>query len=167
MLDNNTSPYQAFTGKLPNLGRFRVFGCVAWYYLPEHERSSKIGPRALPAINLGCDPERNGWLVYIPQLNRITTMYHGSHQERKFMSWKDDSVTAPALPSGLHHPPRRVHTEDRDHEHEGVTVQSRFAPRWHEAMVKEITDLLKNETWEPVDRSNVPAGKRITSSKWV
>ena len=46
-------------------------------------------------------------------------------------------------------------------------VQSRFAPRWHEAMVKEITDLLKNETWEPVDRSNVPAGKRITSSKWV
>ena len=100
-LDNNTSPYQAFTGKLPNLGRFRVFGCVAWY-LPEHERSSKIGPRALPAINLGCDPERNGWLVYIPQLNRITTMYHGSHQERKFMSWKD--VTAPALPSGLHHP---------------------------------------------------------------
>ena len=114
------SPYQAFTGKLPNLGRFRVFGCVAWYYLPEHERSSKIGPRALPAINLGCDPERNGWLVYIPQLNRISTMYHGSHQERKFMSWKDDSVTAPALPSGLHHPPRRVHTEDRDHEHGGV-----------------------------------------------
>ena len=47
-------------------------------------------------------------------------MYHGSHQERKFMSWKDDSVTAPALPSGLHHPPRRVHTEDRDHEHGGV-----------------------------------------------
>ena len=113
-LDNNMSPYQAFTGKLPNLGKFRVFGCVAWYYLPEHERSSKIGPRALPAINLGCDPERNGWLVYIPQLNRISTMYHGSHQERKFMSWKDDSVTAPALPSGLHHPPRRVHTEDRD-----------------------------------------------------
>ena len=72
------------------------------------------------AINLGCDPERNGWLVYIPQLNRISTMYHGSHQERKFMSWKDDSVTAPALPSGLHHPPRRVHTEDRDHEHGGV-----------------------------------------------
>ena len=57
-LENNMSPYQAFTGKLPNLGRFRVFGCVAWYYLPEHERSSKIGPRALPAINLGCDPER-------------------------------------------------------------------------------------------------------------
>ena len=73
-LENNMSPYQAFTGKLPNLGRFRVFGCVAWYYLPEHERSSKIGPRALPAINLGCDPERNGWLVYIPQLNRISTM---------------------------------------------------------------------------------------------
>ena len=25
-LDNNMSPYQAFTGKLPNLGKFRVFG---------------------------------------------------------------------------------------------------------------------------------------------
>ena len=57
-LDNTMSPYQAFTGKLPNLGKFRVFGCVAWYYLPEHERSSKIGPRALPAINLEIDPLR-------------------------------------------------------------------------------------------------------------
>ena len=28
-------------------------------------------------------------------------------------------------------------------------VKSRFSTRWHEAMVKEITDLLKNETWEP------------------
>ena len=75
-LPDSVSPSEALTGKKPDLSRFRVFGCIAWYFLPEHERSSKLGPRSLPAINLGCDPTRKGWILYIPQLNRITTGYH-------------------------------------------------------------------------------------------
>ena len=72
---NSISPFEAKTGKKPNLGRFRVFGCVTWYMLPDHERSSKIGPRSVPAINLGCDPNRKGYILYIPSLNRITSGY--------------------------------------------------------------------------------------------
>ena len=37
---------------------------------------SKISPRAAEAIHLGFDPQRNGYLVYIPSLNRFTSAYH-------------------------------------------------------------------------------------------
>ena len=36
------SPYQDFTGKLPNLGKFTVFGCVAWYYLPRTDNGGEF-----------------------------------------------------------------------------------------------------------------------------
>jgi hypothetical protein len=43
---------------------------------------------------------------------------------------------------------------------------SRYRLRWWEAMQAEIKGLLEHNTWEPVDRSEVPRGKRITKSKW-
>ena len=289
-LPGSISPIEALTNQKPDVSKFRVFGCVAWYFLPEHERSSKIGPRSVPAINLGRDPQRNGWIVYIPELNRITTAYHISFQERRFMKFSEHSVTAPSPPSDLRQP-LRVHREQRDsvtgggtspngaqsgdanddgfdsgvdlfhdgddlpgplvrefsddedtfgedhcedtectlprghtgpHSHERVgtrregstrerrqaqpsayernyvrivledstnhfieiatnvslenieipktyedAIGSRFEERWRAAMLKEITDLLRNETWKLVDRDEIPAGKRVTKSRWV
>ena len=46
-------------------------------------------------------------------------------------------------------------------------IESRFEERWRAAMLKEITDLWRNKTWALVDRDQVPAGKRITKSRWV
>ena len=46
-------------------------------------------------------------------------------------------------------------------------IGSRFEERWRAAMLKEITDLLRNETWKLVDRDEIPAGKRVTKSRWV
>ena len=46
-------------------------------------------------------------------------------------------------------------------------VGSRFEERWRAAMLKEITDLLRNKTWTLVDRDEVPADKRVTKSRWV
>ena len=75
-LAGEISPYQALFSMPPDVSNIRVWGCACWYYLPDHERESKISPRALPAVHLGFDPHRNGYLVYIPHLNRITTAYH-------------------------------------------------------------------------------------------
>ena len=70
-----------------------------WYHLPDHLRKSKLSPRALPAINLGIDSQRNGYYVYVPELNRITTGYHLSFQERKFLHFTDDGIAS--LPRGI------------------------------------------------------------------
>ena len=98
-LAGEMSPYQALHGMKPDVSKVRVWGCTAWYLLPEHEVSSKVSPRALPAVHLGLDPVRKGYIVYIPELNRITTAYHVTFQERKFLTFS---------PDGIINAPRRV-----------------------------------------------------------
>ena len=93
------TPYQALYSMPPDVSNIRVWGCACWYYLPEHERDSKISPRALPAVHLGIDPQRRGYVVYVPHLNRITTAYHLIFQERKFLSF---------TPHGIVNIPRKV-----------------------------------------------------------
>ena len=98
-LAGEISPYQALNGMPPDVSKIRVWGCSCWYYVPDHERTSKISPRALPAVHLGIDPQRNGYVVYIPHLNRITTAYHLVFQERKFLHF---------TPHGISNIPRKV-----------------------------------------------------------
>ena len=50
-------------------------------------------------MHLGLDPHRNGYLVYIPHLNRITTAYHLTFQERKFLNF---------TPHGIVNIPRKI-----------------------------------------------------------
>jgi len=98
-LAGEISPYQAVYHMPPDVSSIRVWGCSCWYYVPEHERTSKISPRALPAVHLGIDPQRRGYLVYVPHLNRITTAYHLVFQERKFLHF---------TPHGIANIPRKV-----------------------------------------------------------
>ena len=63
-------------------------------------------------MNLGCDPERNGYLLYIPTLNRITTGYHVSFQERKFLTFTNKYIQVPPSPSPISSPPSDPHNED-------------------------------------------------------
>jgi len=98
-LAGEISPYQALYRMPPDVSNVRVWGCSCWYYLPDHERDSKISPRALPAVHLGLDPRRNGYVVYIPHLNRITTAYHLTFQERKFLHF---------TPHGIVNIPRKI-----------------------------------------------------------
>ena len=100
-LAGEISPYQAVYHMPLDVSSIRVWGCSCWYYVPEHERTSKISPRALPAVHLGLDPQRHGYIVYVPHLNRITTAYHLVSQERKFLHF---------TPYGIANIPRKVRT---------------------------------------------------------
>lgn len=75
--DKCTCSYEKVYGKEFDYMQLHVLFSACYYLLPEHERETKISPRALPASYLGIDPERNGHIVVIPALdNRITTGYH-------------------------------------------------------------------------------------------
>ena len=76
----------------PRVDKLRVWGCQCWFFIPEHERRSKLSPRAFPAIHLGLDDERNGYIIYVPDLNRITSSYHLTFQERKFITFTNEGV---------------------------------------------------------------------------
>jgi len=274
-LAGEISPYQAKFGVPPDVSKVKVWGCTCWFYLPEKDRISKISPRALPAIHLGIDPQRNGYVIYVPHLHRITSAYHLTFQERKFLAFTPEGVvnlprkikplreversyeeprdhgrdesphdqadgdnngvpdtvsppchnpncTLPAHSHGTPHSFERLPTRDRgrsprlaqrsnnegddddddDRPHhvsfselimltDDVSKQevavhpedilsdagtpkdfrsaksSRHWPRWQESMNKEISDLLKHDTWELVPRDKVPKTHRVTKSRWV
>ena len=263
-LAGEMSPYQAKYKVPPDVGNIRVWGCTCWYHLPDHERESKLSPRAVPAVHLGGDPHRRGYLVYVPYLNRITTAYHLNFQERKFLKFTDEGIInkprdikplrdveplyresrdkesnkdkdnereapemcdhpecdLPKHPESVPHsyeqretrnygpnPPRRrgpdyvppqyaemtvvdhcftvsIAMEDVNNQVMQVlpedimadcptpntyqqAIDSRQAERWKESMSKEITDLMKNETWELVRRSKIPKSHKVAKSKWV
>ena len=96
--DGQVSPHEALYQVKPDVSRFRVFGCLCWYLLPEHERRSKVSPRSVPAINLGCDPQRKGHIIYIPATGKVTTAYHLTFQESSFipLTPDGDAVLPPA-----------------------------------------------------------------------
>jgi len=73
-----------------------------------------VSPRALPAVHLGFDPVRNGYLVYIPHRNRITSAHHLVFQEHKFLHFTENGISnLPPIPA----PPRKPkirYDEERD-----------------------------------------------------
>ena len=111
---NMRTPWEALTGTKPDVSKFRVWGCLTWYLVPDHELDSKISPRAWPAIHLGFDPLRNGYIVYIPQKNRITTGFHVTFQEHRFLKVTPTHVIGlPNIPKPIRKP-TMLYKEPRD-----------------------------------------------------
>ena len=46
-------------------------------------------------------------------------------------------------------------------------IRSHDSEKWWDSMRKEITDLLKSDTWDLVSRSALPRGRKPTKSRWV
>ena len=266
------APYEALKGKQPDVSKFKTWGCTAWHHLHDHERKNKVSPVAVPSIHLGFDPQRNGYIIFLPHQNKITSSYHLTFQESRFMKFKDNEIrdippdinpldditplyregkrkmvdeedlsreiqqpqTQPqilsdeqseehggehddALINKCYHPrcTRGKHAPDEPHSFEmdvdGRKRATRGTPNyvnriilddvtdqameistdmelsdikvpksfeeadssihqkhWRESMVKEITDLLKHDTWKLVKRSVAQkSGRRINKSKWA
>ena len=47
-----TSPYELWNGRKPNLSYIRVWGCLAFYRVPDQKRT-KLGPRAMKSVFVG------------------------------------------------------------------------------------------------------------------
>jgi transposase InsO family protein len=93
------SPFE-ITGESFDYSKLHCFGCKCYYFLPDRERSSKLSPRAVPAVYLGEDPERRGHLVYVPSLEWVTTSYHLVFSELEYLSQEDlDGATRFKVPT--------------------------------------------------------------------
>ena len=64
-LPDEISPHQAVFNEIPDISKFRVWGCVSYYLVPDHELKSKLSPRAWAGVHMGFDPQRKGYLIYI------------------------------------------------------------------------------------------------------
>ena len=98
-LAGEISPYEALKGTPPDVSKFRVWGCVAWYYIPTPDRPHKLYPRAVPCVHLGIDESRNEYYIFIPQFNRITAAYTITFQETRFMVFSESGIAS--MPSNI------------------------------------------------------------------
>ena len=114
-LPNEISPYEALYGEPPDVSKFRVWGCISYYLVPDHELKSKLSPRAWAGVHLGFDAERKGYLIYIPHNNKIVTGYHVTFQEQRFMNFHENGISnLPKIPKPLKDK-KSLYKEPRDH----------------------------------------------------
>jgi len=71
---NGTSPHEALYGKPADLTRFRVMFCDCFACLRRVDKPSKLSSVRTKCIFLGIDDGKHGYFIYIPSLNRITTV---------------------------------------------------------------------------------------------
>ena len=84
------SPCEIKSGSKGDISKLRVWGTKCYFVLPKRDLESKLSPRAVAAVNLGRDPRRNGYVIYVPHLNRVTTAYHLAFgNENQFIDPKD------------------------------------------------------------------------------
>ena len=90
---DNMSPQEVYDGLIPDFSKIRVFGCKCYVTsrnkIGSPDRPTRVSPTAMRAVHLGRDPARNGWIVYIPELRRITTSMDVTFDETTFLRVDD------------------------------------------------------------------------------
>ena len=62
-----TTPKEMWTGKKPDLGHLRVFGCVAYAQLAREQRNNKLDSTSIRGIFVGYTPTTRQYRVYNPE----------------------------------------------------------------------------------------------------
>ena len=61
---NNGIPYKRWNKRLPVLDGLRPFGCLAYAYIPESVRSSKLSPRSIRGVMVGYAPTQHAYRIF-------------------------------------------------------------------------------------------------------
>jgi hypothetical protein len=63
------TPEEAFSGKKPEVGHFRIFGCITYSYVPSEKRT-KMEPMAERGIFVGYSETSKAFCIYLPSLRK-------------------------------------------------------------------------------------------------
>jgi transposase InsO family protein len=56
------TPLELWNGTIPDVSYFRVYGCKAYYHVPDHNRH-KLDPKAREAVFVGYEPHSKGYII--------------------------------------------------------------------------------------------------------
>jgi hypothetical protein len=68
-----TTPLEAWSGRKPELGMLRVWGCMGCVRLPEptQDKQGKLAPRGVMCVCLGVDEEAKAWRMLDPAILKV------------------------------------------------------------------------------------------------
>ena len=80
----HTSPYEIWNGRKPNIKYFKVWGCVAYYRLPDSQRK-KLGSRGIKSIFVGYPQNSKAYRLLDLESNVIVESIHVEFFENTFV----------------------------------------------------------------------------------
>ena len=66
----NMTPEEAFTGMKPEVGHFRIFGCLVYIHIPKEKRT-KLDPSSRKGTFVGYNESSKAYRIYIPGQRHI------------------------------------------------------------------------------------------------
>ena len=78
---------------VPDLSVFKVMFCDCYCSIEDKEIPTKVSSVRVKAVHLGYDPIRRCYIVYIPEINRVTQTLDCDFTERSFSALGPDSKT--------------------------------------------------------------------------
>lgn len=197
-LDYKT-PFEAWHGRKPKLGRFRVFGCVGYTFIPKDNRPHKLGRNAQPMIYIGFAAGVKGYKMYNPATGKTFASRSIRFDEscpggylvgEQVPEDDDDDYTEPEREAP--EPPDRDAPDEDDNPAGTTPTLSRRpartrkrpgqwwtamlsyskamagddAPHWDSAVKAELASLENLNTWEVINRSDMPPGSVAIRTMW-
>jgi hypothetical protein len=132
-LGMDTTPFQAFFGKKPNIGRLEEFGKKCWIQVPD-QRRTKLEPKSEQHIFTGVAANAKAWRYYNVHTRHIQTsrniifdeIDNTLHPAPEDVD-SDDLVAVPRTPAGAVQPP--VSATAAVPENDAATVPVAAAPK--------------------------------------
>ena len=88
------TPIELWTGNIPDVSYFRVFGCKAYVHVPEGKRR-KLDPRAIEMMFIGYEPGSKGYRLWNPTTRAIVLSRDVTFDERSFPAKASSPPSAP------------------------------------------------------------------------
>eukprot|EP00253_Pinus_taeda_P003200 PITA_03200 len=73
---------EAFSGKKPDIGHLRIFGCITYSYIPKEKRT-KLEPTAEKGIFVGYSETSKAFRIYIPAQKKVVIRWDVKFKEDK------------------------------------------------------------------------------------
>lgn len=80
------TPFEMWTGRKPSVKGFKVFGCLSYALVPQHQRG-KLDDKAVRCIFVGYSSESKGYRLYHPGTQKILTSRDVTFAEEQTFDW--------------------------------------------------------------------------------
>nr|GEU99660.1 retrovirus-related Pol polyprotein from transposon TNT 1-94 [Tanacetum cinerariifolium] len=135
-LDNKT-PQEAWNGMKPTVSHLRIFGSIAYVYVPS-QRRSKLDDRSKKHVFVGYDKQSKGYKLYNPVTRKVVEIYKVTDEMLLLCLYADCEPL--------------------------VFEEAMKSKKWRQAMEEEIKSIKKNDTWE---LTTLLKGQEAIRVKWV